>query len=88
MITVIFGIIIICGLFSFLDKYYTKEHMKILGQYKLYIDEYEKHMYNIKIVCKCALADLEGIMPEFDPDGEKNHPAWKTIEELKEVTKQ
>jgi hypothetical protein len=34
-------------------------------------------------VAKNALADLEGIMPEFDPDG--NHPAWLTIEELREA---
>ena len=34
-------------------------------------------------VCKEALADLEGIMPEFDPDGERTHPAWETIERLK-----
>ena len=31
---------------------------------------------------KCALADLEGIMPEFEPDGSE-HPGWKTIEELR-----
>ena len=31
---------------------------------------------------KCALADLEGIMPEFDPDGSE-HPGWKTTEELR-----
>ncbi len=34
-------------------------------------------------VCKCALADLEGIMPEFEPSGDRIHPAWCTIEELK-----
>lgn len=32
---------------------------------------------------KCALADLEGIMPEFEPSGERNHPAWQTIRELR-----
>lgn len=31
---------------------------------------------------RCALADLEGIMPEFDPDGDREHPAWQTIKEL------
>ena len=34
---------------------------------------------------KCALADLEGIMPEFEPSGDREHPGWTTIEELKAV---
>jgi len=29
------------------------------------------------------LADLEGIMPEFEPSGDREHPGWTTIEELK-----
>lgn len=33
-----------------------------------------------------ALADLEGIMPTHDPSGDRQHPAWTTIEELKQVT--
>ena len=32
---------------------------------------------------KNALADLEGIMPEADPSGDRIHSGWKTIEELK-----
>ena len=36
---------------------------------------------------KCALADLEGIMPEFEPSGDREHPGWTTIEELKAVIK-
>lgn len=32
-----------------------------------------------------ALADLEGIMPEYDPSGDKQHPAWETIKELREA---
>jgi len=31
---------------------------------------------------RCALADLEGIMPEFEPSGDRTHSAWKTIREL------
>jgi hypothetical protein len=31
---------------------------------------------------KAALADLEGIMPEYEPSGERTHPAWVTIAEL------
>ena len=30
-----------------------------------------------------ALADLEGIMPDYDQSGDREHPAWTTIEELK-----
>jgi hypothetical protein len=32
---------------------------------------------------KNALADIEGILPEFEPSGDREHPAWQTIEELK-----
>lgn len=38
--------------------------------------------------CRCALADLEGIMPEYEPDGERTHPAWRTILELKQAIAQ
>ena len=31
---------------------------------------------------RCALADLEGIMPEFESSGDREHPAWQTIDEL------
>ncbi len=34
---------------------------------------------------KCALADLEGIMPEFEPSGDRQHSGWKTINELKKA---
>ena len=30
---------------------------------------------------RCALADLEGILPEYDP--EREHPAWETLEEVR-----
>jgi 2-iminoacetate synthase ThiH len=36
---------------------------------------------------RCALADLEGIMPEFEPSGDREHPAWQTIKELKAAIK-
>jgi hypothetical protein len=32
---------------------------------------------------RAALADMEGIMPEFDCDGDRQHPGWQTIEELR-----
>lgn len=37
---------------------------------------------DLVVAAKSALADLEGIMPEFEPSGERNHPAWKTIKHL------
>ena len=40
---------------------------------------------NLKLllVAKCALADLEGIMPEFESSGDRKHPAWKTLKDLR-----
>lgn len=35
--------------------------------------------------CRCALADLEGILPEFDP--EREHPAWETLAEVRAAIK-
>lgn len=32
---------------------------------------------------RCALADLDGIMDAYDPDG--YHPGWATIQELRAV---
>jgi hypothetical protein len=34
---------------------------------------------------KCALADLEGILPEFETGGDRLHPGWQTLKELKAV---
>lgn len=34
---------------------------------------------------KCALADLEGILPEFETGGDRLHPGWQTLKELKSV---
>jgi len=32
-----------------------------------------------------ALADLEGIMPEYEPSGDREHPGWQTIKDIKEA---
>lgn len=37
----------------------------------------------ITLAARCALADLEGIMPEFEPSGDRLHSGWKTIEDLR-----
>jgi len=34
---------------------------------------------------RSALADLEGIVPEFEPSGDRRHPAWNTIRELQAI---
>ena len=35
--------------------------------------------------CRCALADLEGIMPELEPSGDREHPGWQTVKELQDT---
>jgi 2-iminoacetate synthase ThiH len=35
--------------------------------------------------CKNALADLQGIMPEFEPSGDRSHPGWRTVKELEQA---
>jgi len=42
---------------------------------------------DLLFAAKCALADLEGIMPEFEPSGDREHPAWETINLLKKAIK-
>ena len=38
---------------------------------------------NVKQVLSSALADLEGAMPELEPSGDRTHPGWTTISEIK-----
>lgn len=38
---------------------------------------------NLLLAARCALADLEGIMPDFEPSGDREHPAWETIKLLR-----
>ena len=42
-----------------------------------------RHAAPLHNAARCAMADLEGIMPEFEPSGDRQHPAWKTLKELK-----
>lgn len=35
--------------------------------------------------CNCALADLQGLMPDVDPSGNRKHPGWITIKQLEKV---
>ena len=39
----------------------------------------------LESICRCALEDLEGIMPEFDPSGDREHSGWQTIAGLEDV---
>lgn len=34
---------------------------------------------------KAAYADLQGIMPEFEPSGDREHSGWKSLKELKKA---
>jgi hypothetical protein len=45
----------------------------------------DKAWDKVTLALRCALADLEGIMPEFEPSGDREHPAWKTIKQLKRI---
>jgi hypothetical protein len=47
--------------------------------------ETSKQDSDLMVALKCALADLEGIMPEFEPSGDREHSAWKTIEQIKKL---
>ena len=60
------------------------EEMKLFAK----IEKLREINAELLVICKCALADLQGIMPEFEPDGDRKHPAWRTIKELKKyITK-
>lgn len=37
----------------------------------------------LRAAARCAVADLEGIMPEFEPSGDRTDSAWQTLGELK-----
>lgn len=38
-------------------------------------------------VMRCAIADLEGMLPEIDPSGNREHSGWKTLDELNQWVK-
>lgn len=37
---------------------------------------------HLQLIARCALADLQGVMPEFEPSGDRHHSGWTTIAEL------
>jgi hypothetical protein len=47
----------------------------------------DSHDHELILAARCALADLEGIMPEFEPSGDREHSGWETIEDLKSALK-
>ena len=56
--------------------------------------EIEEELANLSLVASApemlqvlgfALADLEGIMPDYDPSGDREHPGWQTIKDIKAV---
>lgn len=44
-----------------------------------------KHVGPLETAARCAMADLEGIMPEFEPSGDRRHPGWTTLKELQKI---
>ena len=44
-----------------------------------------EQILNLVTAANCALADLEGIMPQIEPSGERHHPGWQTIEDLRQA---
>jgi hypothetical protein len=48
---------------------------------------FDEMLAGLLSAAKNALADLEGIMPELEPSGDREHPAWRTIEELRFATR-
>jgi len=60
---------------------------EILEQYSGILEQ--PHLLSRMVLsCKNALADLQGIMPEYEPSGERLHPAWETIKELENILQQ
>ena len=51
---------------------------------ELFIEALQAQKDKLLLASKCALADLEGIMPSHDPAGD-GHSGWETIKELKEA---
>ena len=45
----------------------------------------EELFKQIMLAMKCAQADLEGVMPEVDPSGDRTHSGWQTIKDLKKA---
>lgn len=36
-----------------------------------------------EILLRCALADLEGILPEYEPSGDRTHSGWETCDHIR-----
>lgn len=42
----------------------------------------------VRQVLNCAEADLQGLLPAADPDGERTHPGWTTLGNIAELLAQ
>ena len=52
----------------------------------VYSKEEEHKKFQVMIhALRCAQADLQGILPEFEPGGDREHSGWQTLEELNEL---
>jgi hypothetical protein len=72
-----------------MDKKDSDKQNKVEDIDKAILDMEKMHndFNDLLKVCRDALADLEGIMPAHDPDGDRTHPAWETMKELKKIIK-
>jgi hypothetical protein len=52
-------------------------------QHEDQLEQIAKDGAPLYLAAEAALADLEGIMPEFEASGDREHPGWQTIEELR-----
>jgi hypothetical protein len=52
----------------------------------VYSKEEEHKKFQVMIhALRCAQADLQGILPEFEPGGDREHSGWQTLDELNEL---
>lgn len=50
-----------------------------------HIAEPSKLVGKVRSVLVCVIADLEGIMPDVDPSGDRTHSGWRTLKECQEL---
>lgn len=43
------------------------------------------HAPELLAALECCLADLQGILPVFEPDGDRQHSGWQSVQEAREV---
>ena len=77
------NVILICGEAQRGEQGWIVAEMPYLDHPDLQQEQSEraeviKWAWETRDLLRRALADLEGIMPEFEPSGDREHPAWET----------